>query len=277
VRGFVVGRHFPSVIDWRNNPGKLEKSRVQDRAHEPDKRLKYVLRPKAIAFCTLSREQENSVKSANSTSRLTISAVASALLMLVPLGAVPLSEQQAKAFSAPVTTVKVQITGFPEKCSLHHIVFSALATPSFEQPVNDGTPEEWQPRDTLQQLKRSSATVTSVTSVICEGAEEALRRVVASNKPVVKNDWSVSLGAGTAAAQYPAKDGLNYTEAPDYANDFDVFPMDRAGVSGSQLKITGINNIYSGHRGICPPGGYHYGREFSRPVVERYQAGLTGE
>jgi hypothetical protein len=230
----------------------------------------------------LSREQENSVKSANSTSPLTISAVASALLMLVPLGAIPLSEQEAKAFSARVTTVKVQITGFPEKCNLHHIVFSALAAPSVEQPVKDGTPEKWflnEPRLTaLQQLKPSNVTVMSVTSEISEGAEEtALRRMMASNKPVVKNDWSASIGAGDAAAQYAGKDSLSYTDAPKYANDFAVFPMNRAGVSGSQLKIEGITIFYSGHRGIYPPRGYGHGREFSRPVVERYQAGLTGE
>jgi hypothetical protein len=63
-------------------------------------------------------------------------------------------------------------------------------------------------------------------------------------------DWSVDLGAGHVAAyQSPVKYGFNVNNPPDCTNDYVVFPLAVAGVTGGQANLLAINNLYSGENG----------------------------
>src|SRR4029077_1419266 len=75
----------------------------------------------------------------------------------------------------------------------------------------------------------------------------ALRR-----KPPLKRDWSVSLGAGSVAANnFPAKYSFDINANPDCLNDYALFALNVAGVTNGQANIVGINQLYSGAGGIC--------------------------
>jgi len=70
----------------------------------------------------------------------------------------------------------------------------------------------------------------------------------------LKFDWSVSLGTGTVAANmFPAKYSFNLSANPDCTNDYAVFALNVAGVTGGQANVVGINNLYSGSNptGLC--------------------------
>jgi len=77
------------------------------------------------------------------------------------------------------------------------------------------------------------------------------------NKMKKKNlriDWSVSLGAGNvAASMFPAKFGFDINGAPSCPNDYVVYGLNVAGVTGGQANVVGINNLYagSGPTGLC--------------------------
>jgi len=67
-------------------------------------------------------------------------------------------------------------------------------------------------------------------------------------------DWSVSLGTGNVAPNmYPAKFIFNLNSNPDCANDYAVFGLNVAGVTGGQANLVGINQLYSGTAptGLC--------------------------
>src|SRR5208337_3744232 len=156
-------------------------------------------------------------------------------------------------------TPSTRPVGVPEDWTHHHLIFSTPHPPGFEQALKEGTLEKWlrlqhEPRLKLQQLKRNSvatAPVATEISPVTPGfpvivGEGALRGGPPNKKPAMKRDWSVSLnGAGVAAAQYPAKYTFSYAGAPNCTSDFAVFPVDAAGISGSQANIVGINNLYS--------------------------------
>jgi hypothetical protein len=77
-------------------------------------------------------------------------------------------------------------------------------------------------------------------------------------KPPLKRDWSVSLAAGTVAPNmFPAKFTLDITSAPDCANDYVVFGLNIAGVTGGQANMVGLNQLYSGTGGLCGAGNAH--------------------
>jgi hypothetical protein len=77
-------------------------------------------------------------------------------------------------------------------------------------------------------------------------------------KPPLKRDWSVSLAAGTVAPNmFPAKFTLDITSAPDCANDYVVFGLNVAGVTGGQANLVGLNQLYSGTGGLCGTGNAH--------------------
>jgi hypothetical protein len=67
-------------------------------------------------------------------------------------------------------------------------------------------------------------------------------------------DWSVSLGTGNVAPNmYPAKYIFNLNSNPDCVNDYAVFALNVAGVTGGQANLVGINQLYSGTAptGLC--------------------------
>ena len=82
--------------------------------------------------------------------------------------------------------------------------------------------------------------------------ENPLQSISGSPRRVV--DWSVSLGTGNVAPNmYPAKFTFNLNSNPSCANDYAVFALNVAGVTGGQANLVGINKLYSGTTptGLC--------------------------
>jgi hypothetical protein len=65
-------------------------------------------------------------------------------------------------------------------------------------------------------------------------------------------DWNMDFALGRIAANmYPSKFSLDPGSAPDCANDFVIYGLNRAGVTGGQANLVALNNLYSG---TAPPG-----------------------
>lgn len=67
-------------------------------------------------------------------------------------------------------------------------------------------------------------------------------------------DWSLSLGTGNVAqSMFPAKFSFDINGAPSCANDYAVYGLNVAGVTGGQANVVGVNNLYSGSNptGLC--------------------------
>jgi len=84
---------------------------------------------------------------------------------------------------------------------------------------------------------------------------------VAIDRKALKLDWSLSLGTGSVAPNmFPAKFAFNLTANPDCTNDYVVFGLNVAGVTGGQANLVGMNKLYSGSNptGLCgaAPGVY---------------------
>jgi hypothetical protein len=72
------------------------------------------------------------------------------------------------------------------------------------------------------------------------------------SKRDMKIDWSVPLGAGIVAPyMFPAKFSFDINAAPSCANDYVVFALNVAGVTGGQANLVVVNNLYSGTGGLC--------------------------
>jgi hypothetical protein len=64
----------------------------------------------------------------------------------------------------------------------------------------------------------------------------------------LKFDWSLSLGVGNVAPyMFPAKFSFDINGAPSCLNDYVVFGLNVAGVTGGQANLVGVNNLYSGN------------------------------
>ena len=113
------------------------------------------------------------------------------------------------------------------------MVFSNPGT--FSDAVARGSFHRWysivtDPRYTHQQVKRNSPIHK--------------RHNGGKGRPLSR-DWSASLGgAGVAPDMYPAK--WQFSEASNTAScsDYVVFPVNKAGVSGSQPNIVAYQNLY---------------------------------
>jgi len=68
-----------------------------------------------------------------------------------------------------------------------------------------------------------------------------------------QRDWSVPLGtsARVATGMFPAKYSFDIAAPPDCANDFVVFGILLAGVTGGQGNMIAFNNLYAGPLGLC--------------------------
>lgn len=101
--------------------------------------------------------------------------------------------------------------------------------------------------DPTIQLETTSGVVEPTVSTDVQG-----KAVPQSGSTPV--DWSVPLGSGSLlVGQWPAKYGFNPDSTPSCSDDYVVFGLDVAGVTGGQANLVGINQLYSGSNptGIC--------------------------
>ncbi|MGA2170411.1 MAG: hypothetical protein ABSG62_19630 [Terracidiphilus sp.] len=186
--------------------------------------------------------------------------------------------------SAPAVRVgNTQITGIPDDWTHHHVVFSNPGTE--QEAISAGRHDQWQkvvndPRYVIQQLRRNAqvqgpaavdanyrakwiSEASGVGDASLGSLENAgptpglLRRnprpvwpiMKIPFGPTLKNDWSVSMGAGTSgtAGVYPAKYGFaqasNNTTAS--CSDYVVFPTNVT-TTGTVPNVIAYTNLYGG-------------------------------
>jgi len=128
--------------------------------------------------------------------------------------------------------------GLPQDWTHRHIVFSRRVMSEHPELANR------EPRMLHQFLR--------------ETQRHSLPSVDSSNEPSrgAKRDWSVALVGGRVAfGMSPAVFVFDASATPDCANDYAVFGLDVAGITGGQANLVGFNNLYSGAGGICGSGG----------------------
>jgi hypothetical protein len=132
-------------------------------------------------------------------------------------------------------------TGVPQDWSQHHIVFSrdALAQHPdliYREPrVLHQAMQRWQPPN--------SGVFHGVEPLPTAAAKSGLHR-----------DWNVNpLGGKVAAFNFPAKFSFDVSAAPDCTNDYVVFGLAAAGVTGGTANLVAFNNLYvnSAGTGFC--------------------------
>lgn len=64
-------------------------------------------------------------------------------------------------------------------------------------------------------------------------------------------DWSVNLGGRLVANTFPAKFSFDPDAPPDCTNDYVVFGLSVAGVTGGKPNLVAFNNLYAGAGGLC--------------------------
>lgn len=156
------------------------------------------------------------------------------------------------ALAAGLSFAQNENSGFPEDWTHHRKVFSNPGT--FDEAMKSGSFEKWNkivsdPRFTFQQHKRREHPRSDKDKDRKEGKDKGPQM-----SPPLDRDWSATLGgAGVAPGIYPAKWQFSVTNAPS-CSDYVVFPVNKAGVSGSQPNIVGYQNLYvnAGGTGVCP-------------------------
>jgi hypothetical protein len=148
------------------------------------------------------------------------------------------------AFAGGPSFAQRETGGFPDDWSHHHKVFSNPGTSG--EALKTDSLDRWKkivgdPRFTIQQLKRRWQPPIG-------------RRHEEQQGITLQRDWSATLGtAGVAPGMYPAK--WQFIDGPGSPNctDYVVFPVNAAGVSGSQPNIIAYENLYvnAGGTGAC--------------------------
>jgi hypothetical protein len=132
-------------------------------------------------------------------------------------------------------------TGVPQDWSQHHIVFSRDALALHPNLIDR------EPRVLHQVMQRWQ----SPNSDAFRGAAP-LPIAMARSGP--HRDWSVSpLGGKVAPFNFPAKFSFDVGAPPDCTNDYVVFGLSSAGVTGGTANLVAFNNLYvnSSGTGFC--------------------------
>lgn len=145
-------------------------------------------------------------------------------------------------------------SGYPEDWTHHHVVFSNPGT--LQDASGSGSFDSWykvvtDPRYIFQQYKRGEHRRFERDKDSDDDRRK--RKDKAQPTDPLGRDWSASLGgAGVAPDVFPAKWQFSVTNTPS-CSDYVVFPVDKAGVSGSQPNIVGYQNLYvnAGGTGVC--------------------------
>ena len=143
-------------------------------------------------------------------------------------------------------------SGYPEDWTHHHVVFSDPGT--LQDASSNGSFDSWykvvtDPRYIFQQYKRGEHRRSDRD----RDNDDDRRRDKGQQTDSLERDWSATLGgAGVAPGMFPAKWQFSVTNTPN-CSDYVVFPVNKAGVSGSQPNIVGYQNLYvnAGGTGAC--------------------------
>lgn len=128
-------------------------------------------------------------------------------------------------------------TGIPQDWSQRHIIFSR--TSLLEHP----TVIYREPRVYHQALQRWPGRASSVVPGVASVSTSS-----ASSNAL---DWNVSLVGRIAPNMYPAKFSFDPATPASCANDYVVFGLSSAGVTGGTANLVAFNNLYAGTDGLC--------------------------
>src|ERR1019366_7781294 len=134
-------------------------------------------------------------------------------------------------------------TGVPQDWSQHHIVFSRDALARHPDLIY------WEPRILHQAMQRWQAPNSDVF-------HGAAARPVSANNSGHHRDWSVKLEGRLIANMFPAKFSFDAGAPPSCTNDYVVFGLAIAGVTGGHPNLVAFNNLYSdpvSGGGFCDP------------------------
>jgi hypothetical protein len=156
-----------------------------------------------------------------------------------------------------------ETAGIPDDWTHHHLVFSDPGT--LHEASGRGSFDTWykivtDPRFTFQNHKRDEHPRSHEDRDRDKDNDKNKDKDNdGGNKGLqitpLERDWSATLGgAGVAPGMFPAKWQFSTTAAPS-CSDYVVFPVNKAGVSGSggQPNIVGYQNLYvnAGGTGFC--------------------------
>jgi hypothetical protein len=134
-------------------------------------------------------------------------------------------------------------TGFPQDWSEHQIVFSRDGLARHPNLIYR------EPRVLQQAMQRWQVPNFGVF-------HDADPLPTSVNKSGQHRDWSVALGGRLNANMFPSKFSFDVGAPPDCINDYVVFGLDVAGVTGGQANLVAFNNLYSdpvNGGGLCDP------------------------
>ena len=141
--------------------------------------------------------------------------------------------------------------GVVDDWTSRHVIFSNPGTE--EEAYRQGTHDRWlrimqDPRYRMQQVRLGNSAEGGFPNRL--PARPRRRPVFEQGSSDYSNgSWAVTLSAtaagGVADGMFPAKYTFSPIQAPSCANDYVVYPINTAGVSGSQANIVGINNLYT--------------------------------
>ena len=142
--------------------------------------------------------------------------------------------------SAPFAKKTAKL-GIPHDWSEDHLIFGRQALTEHPELARV------EPRLLFQMMRRQQVPASNQTQAADQNA------VPASGG---QRDWNVALGTGHVAfGMSPAKYGLDTTQPPSCANDYVLFGLNVAGVTGGQASLVAYNNLYSGTGGFCGTTG----------------------
>jgi hypothetical protein len=123
-------------------------------------------------------------------------------------------------------------TGVPQDWSQRHIVFSRDALARHPELIYR------EPRILHQAMQRWQAPNFGVF----RGADSL---PIPVNKSGIQRDWNVKdVGGRLSAHMFPAKFSFDPSAPPDCTNDYVVFGLATAGVTGGQANLVAFNNLY---------------------------------
>ena len=156
------------------------------------------------------------------------------------------------------------------RLALVAVVVSAVDAQVGESRPHFGVPDDWTHHHvlfSLEQLRNHPEIAAREPRALHEmyrrwGKLLRTRSPFDGNNATTKSsgDWNVNVGGSISPGTSPAKYQTDPTAPPDCNNDFVVFALNTAGVTGGQSTIVGFNLLYAGPFGMggACPGGPHY-------------------